>query len=263
MDLGIAGKVAVVAASSKGLGKASAKALAAEGARVTVCARTAETLEAAAEEIRSDTGADVLAVAADLATAAGIHDVVQQTIARWGGVDICVINTGGPPMGSFWEFDDEQWLAAFETVNLNAVRFIRETVPSMRERGWGRVISIQSSSVKQPVDNIVLSNGTRPGIAGMFKTVVADLAKDGITINLVLPGVFRTDRILGGARKRAEAAGKTLEEQLQVIGSTVPMQRLGEPEELGSLVAFLASERASYITGGVYQVDGGSIRSNV
>lgn len=262
MDLGLAGKVALVAASSKGLGKASALALAREGARVTVCARTEAELEAAAREIRAETGADVLAVPADLTSAEGITAVVTATVERFGGIDVLVSNSGGPPRGQFWEFSDEDWQHAFEIVTLSFVRFVRAAVPHMRAKGWGRIIGIQSSSVKQPVDGIDLSNGIRPGIAGLVKALAADLAKDGITINLVLPGMFLTSRIAAGAGVSAEA-DQALMEQLAPLAATIPMRRLGQPAELGNLVAFLASEQASYITGASYQVDGGSIRSNV
>jgi 3-oxoacyl-[acyl-carrier protein] reductase len=263
MDLGLHGRVALVAASSRGLGKASALALAREGAKVTICARTAPDLEAAAEEIRRETGAEVLAVAADLSSAEGIHSVVEATVERFGGVDILVENSGGPPRGGFSDFTDEDWLKAFETVTLNFVRFVREVTPHMRKKGWGRIVGIQSSSVKQPVQNIDLSNGIRPGVAGLMKAIMPDLAKEGITINLVLPGMFLTSRIHPALAARSAEVDEMVKEQLAPLAATIPMGRLGEPSELGSLVAFLASEQASYITGAVYQVDGGSIRSNL
>ena len=262
MDLGLSGKVAVVAASSKGLGKASALALAREGARVTICARTEADLQAAAREIGRETGADVLAVPADLTTAEGIKSVVDATVRHFGGVDVLVNNSGGPALGKFADFTDDDWQRAFEVVTLNFVRFVREVVPHMRGRRWGRIIGIQSSSVKQPVEGIDLSNGIRPGVAGLMKALMPDLAKDGITINLVLPGSFLTSRISPGAGRSPEA-DQALQEQLAPIAATIPLGRFGEPIELGNLVAFLASQQASYITGAVYQIDGGNIRSNV
>jgi 3-oxoacyl-[acyl-carrier protein] reductase len=262
VDLGLSGKVAVVAASSKGLGKASALALAREGARVTICARTEADLHAAAREIGRETGADVLAVPADLTTAEGIKSVVDATVRHFGGVDVLVNNSGGPALGKFADFTDDDWRRAFEVVTLNFVRFVRGVVPHMRGKRWGRIIGIQSSSVKQPVEGIDLSNGIRPGIAGLMKAIMPDLAKDGITINLVLPGMFLTSRISPGAGQSPEA-DQALQAQLAPIAAAVPLGRLGEPIELGNLVAFLASQQASYITGAVYQVDGGNIKSNI
>jgi len=260
MDLGLTGKAAIVAASSKGLGKACALALAAEGCRVAICARSEADLAAAAADISGRTGAEVLAVPADLATAAGVDHVVAATRERFGGVDVLVANSGGPPRGAFADFTDEDWLAAFELVALGFVRLVRAVTPLMRERRSGRIIGIQSTSVKQPVGSIDLSNGIRPGVAGLTKAIMPGLAKDGITINLVLPGAFRTDRILDSL---GGVSGPELESRIAAIGSTIPVGRLGEPAELGSLVAFLASTHASYITGAVYQVDGGSVASNV
>ena len=262
MDLGLAGKTALVAASSKGLGKASALALAREGARVTICARTEADLDEAAGQIRQETGAEVLAVPADLTSAADIHSVVAATAERFGGVDVLVNNSGGPAKGHFADFTDEDWRRAFEVVTLNFVRFVREVVPYMRRQRWGRIVGIQSSSVKQPVEGIDLSNSLRPGIAGLVKSLTPDLAKDGITINLVLPGMFLTSRIIAGAGRSPEG-DQALQEQLAPTAATIPAGRLGDPMELGSLVAFLASQQASYITGAVYQVDGGLIRSNL
>lgn len=260
MDLGLAGKVALVAASSKGLGRASALALAREGARVTICARTAADLDEAAAAIRAETGAEVLAVPADLSTADGISRVVAATAERFGGVDVLVDNSGGPAVGKFADMTDDHWRQAFEIVNLNFVRFVRQVVPYMQRNQWGRIVGIQSTSVKQPVGNIDLSNGTRPGVAGLMKAIMPDLARDGITINLVLPGSFRTDRIVAA---QATEDQTVLAERLKMAAAAIPVGRLGEPIELGNLVAFLASELASYITGAVYQVDGGSIRSNL
>jgi 3-oxoacyl-[acyl-carrier protein] reductase len=263
MDLGLRGKVAVVAASSKGLGKASALALAREGARVTICARTEADLEAAAQQIRTETDAEVLAVPADLTRAEDIKNVVARTIDEFGGVDVLVNNSGGPKVGKFGDLADDDWRQAFEVVTLNFVRFVREVTPYMRQKHWGRIIGIQSISVKEPVESIDLSNGIRPGIAGLMKAIMPDLARHGITINLVLPGMFLTSRIRPGLGDNAGPLGEKVQEELAPLAATIPLGRLGDPIELGHLVAFLASEQASYITGAVYEVDGGKVKSNI
>jgi 3-oxoacyl-[acyl-carrier protein] reductase len=263
MDLGLDGKVALVAAASTGLGKASALALGSEGARIAICARTPERLEATAREIRDATGAEVLAYPADLSTAAGISNVVAATADRFGGIDILVNNSGGPALGRFRDFTDDDWLQGFEVVTLNFVRFLREVTPFMRTNRWGRIIGIQSTSVKQPVDGIDLSNGIRPGIAGLAKAITPDLARDGITINLVLPGSFLTSRISPGLDDKTPEERAEIEAQFAGTATSIPVGRLGDPMELGHLVAFLASAKAAYITGSVYQIDGGRISSNV
>jgi 3-oxoacyl-[acyl-carrier protein] reductase len=262
VDLGLHGKVAIVGASSKGLGKASALALAREGANVTICARTQADLEAASAEIKRATGTEVLTVPADLATAAGVESVVAATVAHFGRVDVLVANSGGPPLGTFRDFTDDDWRQAFEIVTLNFVRFVRAVGPHMRAYRWGRIVGIQSSSVKQPVNGIDLSNGLRPGIAGLIKALAPDLAADGITINLVLPGRFLTSRISPDAGHSPEQ-DEALQARLAPLATDIPLRRLGYPAELGSVVAFLASEQASYLTGAVLQVDGGLIASNI
>jgi 3-oxoacyl-[acyl-carrier protein] reductase len=262
VDLGLQGKVAIIGASSKGLGKASALALAREGARVCLCARTLAELQAAAAEISGETGAEVLTVQADLATAAGVDSVVDAAVARFGTVDVLVANSGGPALGSFGDFSDDDWRQAFEIVTLNFVRFVRAVVPHMRARHWGRIIGIQSSSVKQPVHGIDLSNGLRAGVAGLMKAITPELAADGTTVNLVLPGRFLTSRISSEAG-RSPQQDEALQARLAPLATGIPLGRLGYPIELGNVVAFLASEQASYVTGAVYQVDGGYIASNV
>ncbi len=263
MDLGLNGKRALVAASSKGLGKASALALAREGASVTICARNEHELAAAAEEIRSESGSEVLALSADLTQGEEIERVVAEAVERFGGLDVLVHNSGGPPVGQFPDLDDAQWQQGFEIVTLSFVRFLRACLPQMRARKWGRIVGIQSSSVKEPVAGIDLSNGIRPGVAGLMKALVPQIGAEGITINLVLPGTFATSRIHPGLVSPDPEERRTAEEQLAPVAAQIPLGRLGDAHELGDLVAFLASERASYITGAVYQVDGGRISSNV
>jgi 3-oxoacyl-[acyl-carrier protein] reductase len=263
MDLGLKDKVAFVAAGSKGMGRASALALAAEGARVAIAARTAGPLEEAAADIRARTGAEILAVPADLARAEDCTRAVRRARETLGAIDILVANVGGPPPGGFAQLSDAQWLQAFEQVHLSTVRLVREVLPGMRERRWGRILTIQSSSIKQPVEGLLLSNGIRPGVAGLFKTLAADVAADGITVNVVLPGRIMTDRFLHHQRVLAEQGGRTLEEQLALSSRDIPAGRIGTPEEFASVLVFLASERAAYVTGSVIQVDGGLIKSVV
>ena len=259
MDLGLKDRVAIVAASSKGLGKACALELAREGARVVICARDPASLAAAAEEIETATGAEVLAVEADLMQDAQIRHLVGEVLDRFGRIDILVTNNGGPPAGYFADFDDEAWLAAHQLTLMSAVRLIRAVLPAMRAQRWGRIINIASVSVKQPIDNLLLSNVYRPGVIGLAKTLSAQLAAEGITVNNVAPGYTRTDRVLDLARARAASGDQTIEAVLAGTAANVPMQRMGEPAELAALVAFLASERAAYITGATIQVDGGYV----
>ena len=261
MDLGLENRVALVAASSRGLGKACALELAREGAQVVICARDPARLASTADEIISATGADVFPVEADLTHDALIQHLVDETLARFGRIDVLVTNNGGPPAGYFYDFDDEAWLAAHQLTLLSAVRLIRAALPAMRARQWGRIINITSVSVKQPIDNLLLSNVYRPGVIGLAKTLSAQLAADGITVNNVAPGYTRTDRVLDLARARATGGAQTVEAVLADTVASVPMQRMGEPGELAALVAFLASERAGYITGATIQVDGGYVTS--
>jgi 3-oxoacyl-[acyl-carrier protein] reductase len=256
MDLGLKNRVAIVAASSRGLGKACALELAREGARVVICARNAAQLSETAEELRAG-GGEVLPLAADLTDAAQIEHLVEETLRRYQRVDVLVTNNGGPPAGYFDDLDDEAWLAAHQLTLLSAVRLIRAVLPTMRAQRWGRIVNITSVSVKQPVDNLLLSNVYRPGVVGLAKTLSTQLATEGITVNNVAPGYTRTDRVLELARARADNEGSTVEEVVDDTTASFPMKRMGEPEELAALVAFLASERASYITGTTIQVDGG------
>ncbi|HXG02264.1 MAG TPA: SDR family oxidoreductase [Candidatus Binatia bacterium] len=257
MDLGLKGKTALVTAASKGMGRACAMTFAAEGARVVMCARTERDLQAAAEEIRRRTGGEVVAVAADVTRADDVKTVVRAARDAFGAVDILVANCGGPPRGGLDEVTDEQWYGAFEVSLLSVVRLIREVVPDMRRRRWGRILTIQSVSVKQPVEGLLLSNAVRPGVFGLVKTLVPDLGRDNITINVVCPGRILTDRYLSGARQ----AGLPIEEYVARGAREVPLGRIGTPEEFADVLVFLASERASYVTGVALQVDGGLVRA--
>jgi 3-oxoacyl-[acyl-carrier protein] reductase len=221
-----------------------------------MCARTERDLLAAADDVRVRTGGEVVAVTADVTRADQVKTLVARASDAFGGVDILVANAGGPPRGSFDELADEQWYGAFEVSLLSVVRLIREVLPSMRQRRWGRIITIQSSSVKQPIPGLDLSNAVRPGVAGLMKTLANDLGRDNILVNTVCPGRILTDRLLGGARQ----AGLSPEAYAAQVGADVPLGRVGTPEDFAYVVAFLASERASYVTGVALQVDGGLIR---
>ncbi len=256
MDLGIRGRTAIVTAASKGMGKACALGLASEGARVAMCARTPADLEAAADEVRKQTGAEVLAVPADVTSLDAVRALVARTRAAFGPVDILVANAGGPPRGTFAELDDAKWQGAFDLSLLSTVRLIREVLPDMTARRWGRVITIQSSSVKQPIDGLLLSNAVRPGVGGLMKTLASEYGGHNVLFNTVCPGRILTDRFLGGAG----VSGQPREEYVARESADIPLGRIGTPEEFANVVVFLASEKASYVTGVTLQVDGGLIR---
>lgn len=260
MDLGLRDKAALVAASSQGLGRAIAFELAREGARVGICARGRERLEATAEEIRQATGTEVLPVVADVSRAGDCQRLVEVVQKRFGGVDILVTNAGGPPAGYFLDFGDEDWRAAVELTLMSAVRLIRLVLPSMRERGWGRIINMVSISVKQPIEDLILSNSIRAAVVGLAKTIAAQFAAQGITVNNVCPTYTLTKRVENLARARAEREGISYDEVLDVYRAQIPARRLGKPEEIAALVAFLASERAAFINGTTIQIDGGAYR---
>jgi 3-oxoacyl-[acyl-carrier protein] reductase len=253
MDLGIRGRVAIVCASSKGIGKAAALALGREGVNLTLCARHSAVLESTAQEIRSECGVEVLAVPADLRDGKAIAGLVHATLSSFGRLDILVNNTGGPPAGPFDQHDDATWVAAFETLLLSVVRLSRLALPEMRRQHWGRIVTVTSTAVKQPVPRLVLSNSLRAAVTGLCKTLSAEVAADGITVNTVAPGRILTDRLTslyGGDEDatRRNAAGE------------VPMGKVGEPLDMGNTIAYLCSEQAGYITGTTIQVDGGLVR---
>ncbi len=263
MDLGLKGKVAIVGGSSKGLGKAIAMELAREGANVVVCSRNENVLLATAQEIGSQTGQQVLALPADVSKAADIESLVSKTVARFGRVDILINNAGGPPLGTFESLGDEDWAKALEMNLLSAVRLSREVLPHMKKQGGGRIINVTSLAAKEPMEGLILSNAARAGVLGLAKSMANELAKYNITVNSVLPGSHLTDRILQTAKVQADQTKTTQEEVMAQRTKSIPLGRMGTPEEFAAVVTFLASERASFVTGATLVVDGGASRSSV
>jgi 3-oxoacyl-[acyl-carrier protein] reductase len=258
MDLGLRSRVALVAASSKGLGRAIAEELAAEGASLVLCARGAEALNETASALRGR-GAQVEAVTADLSEN-GAALVTQAALDRFGRIDVLITNTGGPPAGPFEAHDREAWRAAVRLNLESAIELIRHVLPGMKERRWGRIINVTSIAVKQPVDNLILSNSVRAAVTGMARTLANEVAAFGITVNNVVPGYTRTERVDELAQTIALRDGITAQQAVERWQTEIPMRRLGEPREFAALVAFLASDRASYITGTSITVDGGWVK---
>jgi 3-oxoacyl-[acyl-carrier protein] reductase len=261
MDLGLRGKVALVSASSKGLGRAIAEELAAEGANLVMCARGEDALHQTAESIRKSTGVKVVEVAADVSDQAGIDRVARTALDNFGRVDVLVTNSGGPPSGPFESLTAEAWEQATRLLLMSAVGLTRAVLPGMKERRWGRILNVTSIAVKQPIDGLMLSNSLRAAVTGFARTLANDVARLNITVNNILPGYTRTDRVEQLARASSEKTGASASEALAKWEREIPMGRLGEPREFAALAAFLASERASYITGTSIAVDGGWIRS--
>jgi 3-oxoacyl-[acyl-carrier protein] reductase len=261
MDLGLKDRVALVTGASRGIGFATACALAAEGAKVAICARSRDNLDRAAGQMEAETGCKPYAVRADLTRADNIRGLIRQTAADLGPPLILVNNTGGPPAGRFRDIDDQEWAEAFRLTVLSTIRAVREALPFMKEAGWGRIVNIQSRSVKEPVDHLITSNTLRPGVIGLAKTLSQELGSSGITVNNVLPGFIRTERLRELAESLASDNDSTAEAILEGWGTETPLGRVGEPAEVAALVAFLASDRASYINGASILVDGGGVRS--
>jgi 3-oxoacyl-[acyl-carrier protein] reductase len=261
VDLGLKGRVALVAASSKGLGRAVAEELAAEGAHLVLCARGKETLEQTAESIRKKTAVKVVAVGADVSDPKDAARVVKAAFDEFGKVDILVTNSGGPPSGAFESFSSEMWDSATRLLLKSAVELTRAVLPGMKERRWGRILNVTSIAAKQPIEGLMLSNSLRAAVIGFARTLANEVAPFGVTVNNLLPGYTRTDRVQELARAAGGKAGASNTDIVARWEKEIPMGRLGEPREFAALAAFLASERASYITGSSIAVDGGWIRS--
>ncbi|MDX6270069.1 MAG: 3-oxoacyl-[acyl-carrier protein] reductase [Acidobacteriota bacterium] len=260
MDFGLTNRVALVAAASKGIGFAAARELAREGARVFLCSRDEERAREAARQIAEETGTECVGMRADVTDDADARAFVELARERAGRVDILVTNAGGPPSATFESADLEMYRRAFELNALSAIRLAQLVVPAMREARWGRVVNVTSISVKQPIEGLLLSNTVRAGLTGWAKTLSAEVAADNVTVNNVAPGYTLTERQDELAAARAGSSGKSKEELIGMWAAQVPMRRLASAEEIAAAIAFLASERASYITGVTLQVDGGWVR---
>lgn len=261
MELGLEGRRAVVLAASRGLGFACALGLAREGCRVTICSRSQDRVEEAARSIRQETGAQVTALSADVSRREEVERVVAAAVEAHGGLEIAVHNAGGPPAGATLELSAEQWRQALDQNLMSFVWLARAAVPHMRRASYGRLLAIASSSIKQPIPNLALSNTTRPGVLGAAKSLSRELGPEGILVNVIAPGSIQTERTLELRRAAAERSGRSMEELERSAAEGIPLGRLGRPEELANLAVFLASEAASYITGAAIQVDGGRIEA--
>ncbi|MAQ12771.1 MAG: 3-oxoacyl-ACP reductase [Chloroflexi bacterium] len=261
MDLGLKDKVAIVGGASKGLGRASAQVLAEEGAKVTICSRTSADLEQAAKEIRESTGAEVLTFAADLDELSSITGLIDATVKEFGALDILVNNSGGPPLARSADATEEQWETAVQRSLIFFGRMCRESLPHLKARGSGRIINILASTVYNPIPNLALSGATRMGVVAYSKSLADEVGRDGILVNNVCPGSILSDRMLSNVTSRAKELGISVEDALALRAEDTAVGRVGEPVELANLVAFLASDKSTYITGTTILVDGGLVRS--
>ena len=261
MDLKLKGKVALVGGASKGLGRACAEVLAQEGVNLTICSRTQADLEQAAEEIRQSTGSQVMVYAGNLDSYETIQDVIASTVEHYGQLDILINNSGGPPLARAATADEDAWNTAIQRSLLFFARMSREAIPHMKRQGGGRIINILASTVYQPIDNLALSGATRMGVVAFSKSLADEVGRDNILINNVCPGSILTDRMLSNVTSRANELGIPVEQALDERAADTAIGRIGRPDEFAYLVAFLASERASYITGTTMLIDGGLVRS--
>jgi 3-oxoacyl-[acyl-carrier protein] reductase len=260
MDLQLADKVALVTAASKGLGKASAKALAQEGAKLTVCSRS-DALQRATDEIRQETGAEIIAVPADVSVQADVDRLVSKALDHFGQIDILIINAGGPPSGNFLDFTTEQWEEAIQLTLMSAVRLCYAVLPHMLERGSGSIVAIESVSVKQPIDNLILSNSIRLAVIGLLKSLANEFGRQGIRINSINPTFTWTERVAQLLRDRASDNGTDIEEEAAKALVNIPLGRMGDVAEFGRTVAWLASPAASFVHGHALMFDGGATKA--
>jgi len=261
MDLGIKGKTAIISASSKGLGKACAEELAAEGCNLTIFSRSLRNIKNTAQEIENKYHVKVLYLQADVSNLNDLKYVVKNTKKEFETIDILINNAGGPPFGFFEDFKPKDWQNALELNLLSIVNLTKEVIPSMKKQNWGRIINITSVAVKQPIDGLILSNTARTAVIGLTKTLSNEYAKYNILFNNVCPGRIMTDRIIDLANKRAKLTKNSFKKVLKNMESDIPIGRIGNPREFSSMVAFLASEKASYITGNTIQIDGGLVKN--
>ncbi len=261
MNLKLEDRVAIIGGASKGLGKGCALQLAKEGANVVICARGLDALNKTGDFIRKSTNSKVLVIQADLSKADDIHRVVSETIKTFGRIDVLVNNSGGPPPGNFFDFSDQDWKDSFDLILLNVIRMCREVIPYMESQKYGRIINLTSTTVKEPAENLILSNVFRVGVVSLAKTLSRELIKYNITINNVCPGAFKTDRAVELMLDESKKTNRSIEEIERNSISNLPLKRFQTPEELGDLVVFLASDLAKGITGTTLQIDGGISRS--
>jgi 3-oxoacyl-[acyl-carrier protein] reductase len=257
MDLGLKGKVALIAGGSQGLGRAVALEMAREGAKVAICALDDPNLPEAAQVIKKETGVDIYTIPADVSKEEEARKFVKKSIEHYGTVDILVNNAGGPPSVTFLEIDDNLWYQGFRLNLMSTIVMTREAVPVMKAKRWGRIINMTSIAVKQPIDGLILSNTVRSGVIGFAKSLSNELGPFNITVNSVCPGYTMTDRVRNLSKVVAQKQGTTPEAVIKKWASEIPMGRIGTPEEFAALVTFLASEQAGYITGAAIQIDGG------